>query len=102
MLLLIGFLKLRSVFVVAVWSRKIPIAHSSSFFSLSDLDGCDPGISCVVFYRFPMLRRFLAYRSLELGGICYLYHTVQGGGPGHTPIQLLLLSAFSHRVCVGS
>ena len=56
--------------MAAVWSDRQPLAHAGSVLSLFDgPEGCDPGF-CVVWFRFRMLRRCLAYRSHEVGRVC--------------------------------
>ena len=61
---------------------------------LSFLDGpsgCDPAF-CVVWFRFRMMRRYLAYRP---GEVCRvgLLSSFADGYPGHGPAQLLVESA---------
>ena len=52
----------------------------------------DPAF-CVVWFRFRMLRRFLAYRPSEVARVCRLLHLVVAGCPGHGPAHLLVESA---------
>ena len=62
---------------------------------LSLLDGpqgCDPAY-CVVWFRFRMLRRYLAYRPGEVARVHQLLDGVAGGCPGHGPVHLLVDSA---------
>ena len=50
---------LRTAFVAAVWSTKMPLARAGAVLSLLDGPlGCDPGF-CVVWYRLRLLRRYL-------------------------------------------
>ena len=58
--------RLRSAFVSAVWSRTMPLAQVGAVLTLLDGPvGCDPGFH-VVWCRFRLLRRYLAYRPLEV------------------------------------
>ena len=62
---------------------------------LSLLDGptgCDPAF-CVVWYRFRLLRRYLAPWPAEVGRVYRLLEMVGDGCPGHGPIHLLSASA---------
>ena len=66
---------------------------------LSLLDGpvgSDPGFH-VVWCRFNMLRRHMAYNSSvhELVGVYRLLRVVSAGAPGHGPVHLLVSSALS-------
>ena len=54
--------------------------------------GCDPAF-CVVWFRFRMLRRFLAYRLGEVYRVYRLLEHVAAGCPGHGPIHMLVESA---------
>ena len=52
--------KLRSSNCSVVWSRRQPIANVGAVLSLLDgPTGCDP-VFCVVWFRFRLLRRYLA------------------------------------------
>ena len=85
--------RLRTAFVSAAWSRKMPLAHVGAVVSLLDGPaGCDPGFY-VLWCRFRLLRRYLAYRPLEVPRIYSLLGLVAGGCPGHGPIHLLVESA---------
>ena len=56
-----GLRKLRAGIVRVVWSRRQSLANPGAVLSLLDgPSGCDPAF-CVVWFRFRMLRRFLAY-----------------------------------------
>ena len=82
--------KLRSAFVSAVWSKKMPLAHVGAVLTLLDgPPGCDPGFF-VVWCRFRLLRRYLAYRPLEAPRIFKLLGLVAAGKPGFGPIHLLV------------
>ena len=81
--------KLRSISRV-VWSRWQPLANVGAVLSL--LQGCDPAY-CVVWFRFQMLRRYLAYLPSEVGWVYRLLDIVTEGCPGHGPVHLLASSA---------
>ena len=60
-----SYLRLRAAFVRACWSSKMSMSHSGTVLSL--LDGpevVDPGF-CIVWFRFRLMRRYLAYRPDE-------------------------------------
>ena len=54
--------------------------------------GCDPAF-CVVWFRFRVLRRYLAYRPGEVFRVYRLLESAAEGTPGHGPVHLLLQSA---------
>ena len=54
--------------------------------------GCDPAF-CVVWLRFRMPRRFLAYRLGDVSRVYRLLEHVADGRPGHGPAHLLVESA---------
>ena len=88
-----GLRKLRAAIVRVVWSRRQSLAHPGAVLSL--LDGpseCDPAF-CVVWFRFRMLRRFLAYWPGEVSRVYRLLERVAGGCLGHGPVHLLVESA---------
>ena len=81
--------KLRSAVRRVVWSRLQPFASIGAVLSLLDgPTGCDPAF-CVVWFRFRLLRRYLALWPSEVG----LLDMVGEGCPGHGPIHLLSVSA---------
>ena len=58
--------KLRTAMFTVVWSSRQPLANTGAVLSLLDgPPGCDPAF-CVVWFRFRMLRRYLAYRPGEV------------------------------------
>ena len=58
--------KLRAAFLRVAWSRRQSFAGVGAVLSLLDgPSGCDPAF-CVVWFRFRMLRRYLAYRPGEV------------------------------------
>ena len=85
--------KLRTAIFKVVWSRRQPLANGGAVLSLLDgPQGCDPAY-CVVWFRFRMLRRYLAYQPGEVARVYPLLHSVAGGCPGHGPVHLHVDSA---------
>ena len=85
--------KIRSSICRVVWSRRQPLASVGAVLSLLDgPSGCDPAF-CVVWFRFRLLRRYLALWPMEVGGIYRLLELVGEDCPGHGPIHLLSASA---------
>ena len=85
--------KLRAAFWGVAWSRRQPFASVGAVLSLLDGPaGCDPAF-CVVWFRFRMLRRCLAYRPGEVFRVYRLLECSAEGCPGHGPVHLLLQSA---------
>ena len=85
--------KLRSSISMVVWSCRKPLASAGAVLSLLDgPQGCDPAY-CVVWFRFRMIRRYLAHRTFEVGSVYRLLDVVTEGCPGHGPIHLLVSSA---------
>ena len=54
--------------------------------------GCDPAF-CVVWFRFSLLRRYLALWPAEVGRVYRLLEMVGEGCPGQRPVHLLSASA---------
>ena len=68
-----GLRELRAAFVRVVWSHRQYPANSGAVLSLLDGPaGCDLAFY-VVWFRFRMLRRFLAYRPGEVAGVKRLF-----------------------------
>ena len=85
--------KLRSAIRRVVWSRHQPLASVGAVLSLLDgPTGCDPAF-CVVWYRFRLLRRYLALWPAEVGRVYRLLEMVGEGCPEHSPVHLLSASA---------
>ena len=85
--------KLRSSIHEVVWSRRQPFACVGAVLGLLDgPTGCDPAF-CVVWYRFRLLRRYLALWPAEVRRVYRLLEMVGEGCPGHGPIHLLSASA---------
>ena len=73
--------------------RKLRSSICSGVLSLLDgPTGCDPCF-CVVWFRFLLLRRYLALWPAEVGRVHRLLEMVGEGCPGHGPIFLLSASA---------
>ena len=72
--------RLRTAFVAAVGSRKMPLAHVGAVLLLLDgPPGCDPGFY-VVWCRFRLLRGYLAFYPLEAPRLCNLLGLAAGAG----------------------
>ena len=85
--------KLRAAFFGSAWSRRQPFASIGAVLSLRDgPSGCDPAI-CVIWFRFRMLRKYLAYRPGEVSRGYRLLESAAEGSPGHGPVHLLLQCA---------
>ena len=85
--------KLRAAFVRVAWSRRQSFASIGAVLNLLDgPSGCDPAF-CVVWFRFRMLRRYLAYRPGEVFRVYRLLERAAEGCPGHGPVHVLLQSA---------
>ena len=81
--------KLRSSIQKVVWSRRQPLANVGAVLRLLDEPtGCDPAF-CVVWFRFRLLRRYLALWPTEVGRVYRLVEMVGDGCPGHGPFHLL-------------
>ena len=76
-----------------VWSRCQPLASVGAVLSLLDgPTGCDPAF-CEIWFRFRLLRRYLALWPTEVGGVHRLLEMVGEGSPGHGLVHLLAASA---------
>ena len=83
----------RAVIVRSVWSTRMPLANAPAILNL--LDGpvdVDPAFY-VVWSRFRMMRRYLAYCPEEEPRIFRMLDLISRGAPGHGPVHLLLISA---------
>ena len=79
--------------VRSVWSAKMPLANTPAILCL--LDGpvdVDPAFY-LVWSRFRMMRRYLAYCPEEEPRIFRMLDLISRGAPGHGPVHLLLISA---------
>ena len=84
---------LRAAMVRAVWSSEMPLANAPAILNL--LDGpveVDPAFD-VVWCRFRMMRRYLAYCPDEEPRIFRMLDLISRGAQGHGPVYLLLISA---------
>ena len=83
----------RAAIVRSVWSSKMPLANAPAILNLLDGPvGVDPAYH-VVWSRFRMMRRYLAYCPEEEPRIFRMLDLISRGAPGHGPVHLLLLSA---------
>ena len=79
--------------VRAVWSSKKPLANAPDILNLLDgLVGVDPAFH-IVWSRFRMMRRYLAYCPDEEPRIFRMRDLISRGTQGHGPVHLLLISA---------
>ena len=94
--------RLRSSVCGAVWSRRQPLANVGAVLSLLDgPTGCDPCF-CEVWFRFRLLRRYLALWPAEVGRIYRIWGMIGEGCPGHGPLHLLSSSAAENVFFLGS
>ena len=92
-----GLRKLRTAFCQASLCGGLRLANPGAVLSLLDGPvGSDPGFH-VVWCRFRMLRRHMAYNSSvhELARVESLLRVVSAGAPGHGPVHLPVSSALS-------
>ena len=83
----------RAAVVRAVWSSKMPLAHTPAVLNLLDGPvGVDPALH-VVWVRFRMMRRYLAYCPEEVPRIFRMLDLISWRAPGRCPVHLLLISA---------
>ena len=83
--------RLRSSICRVVRSRRQPLASVGAVLSLLDgPSGCDPAF-CVVWFRFRLLRWYLALWPAEVGRIYRILGMVGEGCPGHGPISIFFL-----------
>ena len=88
-----SYLRLKAAFVRACGSSKMGMDNSGSVLSMLDgSEGVDPGF-CIVWFRFRLMRRYLAYRPDESARISRLLELVSVGALGHGPLHLLVRSA---------
>ena len=91
--------KLRTAFVSAVWSEKMPLAHVGAVLSLLDgPPGCDPGFY-VVWFGLGLFRRYLVYCPLEVPRLKSPLGLVASGCPG--PVHRLVENAGVLLVLLG-
>ena len=75
-----SYIRLKAAFVRACWSSEMSMAHSGTVLSMLDgPEGVDPGF-CIDWFRFRLLRRYLAYRLDESARIGRLLELVSGRG----------------------
>ena len=85
--------KLRAAFCKVCWSSRQPLAHVGAVLSLLDGPvGSDPAF-CVVWFRFRLMRRYLAKRPDEVSMVKRLLSAASEGCSGHGPAHLLVESA---------
>ena len=67
----------------ACWSSKMTLAHAGTVLGM--LDGpefVDP-VACIIWFRFRLMRRYLACRPFEAARIGRLLELASAGAPGH-------------------
>ena len=88
-----SFSALRAAFVRAVWSSKMRLANAPALLNLLDGPvGVDPAFH-IIWSRFRMMRRYLAYCPDEEPRIFRMLDLISSGAQGHGPVHLLLISA---------
>ena len=84
---------LRAAIVRAVCSSKMPLANASAILNLLDgPTGVDLAFH-VVWSRFRLMRRYLAYNPDEEPRTFRMLDSISRRAPGHGPVHLLLMSA---------
>ena len=83
----------RAAIVRSVWSTRMPLANSPAILNL--LDGpVDVDLAFyIVWSRFRMMRRYLAYCPEDEPRIFRMLDLISRGAQGHGPVHLLLISA---------
>ena len=77
----------RDAIVWAVWSSKMPLADTPAVLNLLDAPvGVDPALH-IVWVRFRMMRRYLAYCPDEKPRIFRMLDLISGEAPGHGPVH---------------
>ena len=88
-----GVRKLRAAFCKVCWSGRQLLAHVGAVLSLLDGPvGSDPAF-CVVWFRFRLMRRYLAFWTEEVSRVYRLLAAASEGCSGHGPAHLLVESA---------
>ena len=64
------------------------LAHTGTVLGMLHGPECVDPSACIVWYRFRLMRRYLAYRPFEAARIGRLLDLVSGGAPGHAPVHL--------------
>ena len=83
----------RAAIVRAVWSSKMPLANAPAILNLLDGPVDVDSAFYVVWSRFRMMRRYLAYCPEEEPRIFRMLDLISMGAQGHGPVRLLLISA---------
>ena len=83
--------KLRAAFCKVSWSSRQPLTHVGAVLSLLDGPvGCDPAF-CVVWFRFRLMRRYLAYRPEEVSRVYRLLAAAAAEGCSDMVLLICLL-----------
>ena len=84
---------LRAAIVRAVWSSKTPLANAPAILNLLDVPvDVDPAFH-IIWTRFRMMRRYMAYCPDEEPRIFRMLDFISSGAKGHGRVHLLLTSA---------
>ena len=96
-----SLLKLRAAILSVVCSQRQPLASAGAVFRMLDgSQGCDLAY-CVVLVRFCLMRRYLARRPAEIGGVIAFWGWCRMGVPGHGPVHSLVAGAVGIGFHVG-
>ena len=96
-----SFLALRAAILRAVWFQRQPLASAGAVLGMLDgPQGCDHSF-CLVWYRFRLFRRYLAFRPAEVDRAYRLLERVQRGCPGHDPIHGPIHALVASAVRIG-
>ena len=83
----------RAAIVRVVWSSKMPLANAPAILNLLDGPvGVDPAFH-IVWSRFRMMRRYIAYSPEKEPRIFRMLDLISRGAQDHGPVHLLLTSA---------
>ena len=79
------------------------MAHTGTVLGMLDGPEYVYPVACIVWFRFRLMRRYLAHRPFETARIGRLLELVSGGAPGHGPVHLLVESAsgMGFQWCLG-
>ena len=83
----------RAAIARAVWSSKMPLANALAILNLLDGPVDVDSAFYVVWSRFRMMRRFLAYCPEEEPWSFRMLDLISRGAQGHGPVHFLLISA---------
>ena len=79
----------RAAIVRAVWSSEMPLANAPAILNLLDGPVCLDSAFHIVWARFRMMRRYLAYCPEEESRVFRMLDLISRGSQGHGPVHLL-------------